>query len=125
MLHWIKLMGSAQKGNTKRLAGFDTASKHLSSSSGTVAKSKTKTNKKHKNTEGPWPECLWMSGEECANFIQTQVSSKSAIKIDFVHQKHHDEEKAFSRSDPNRIVIVLNEHDNVWEVPARGRRRRR
>mmetsp|Transcript_17959 Transcript_17959/g.48816 ORF Transcript_17959/g.48816 Transcript_17959/m.48816 type:complete len:214 (+) Transcript_17959:78-719(+) len=75
-----------------------------------------------KNPSGPWNECLWMKGSECAKYIQSQVPSY--IDIEFQNQDEYavSTEGGFH---PNRVIIWVDEHDQVVEIPVRGRRRRR
>lgn len=72
-----------------------------------------------KNSQGPWPECLWMTGVECAKFIRTQVPKD--VEIEFMHK--HAVDEMITSFDPNRVIIVVNDFDAVQEAPARGRRR--
>uniref|UniRef100_A0A6U3BPQ6 Uncharacterized protein n=1 Tax=Entomoneis paludosa TaxID=265537 RepID=A0A6U3BPQ6_9STRA len=71
------------------------------------------------NTSGPWEECLWLSGFECERYIKSQVPSY--IEIEFLSK---DSEGSISDYYPNRVIIWLDDHDQVIEVPARGRRHR-
>eukprot|EP00522_Entomoneis_paludosa_P007707 CAMPEP_0172441004 /NCGR_PEP_ID=MMETSP1065-20121228/1592_1 /TAXON_ID=265537 /ORGANISM="Amphiprora paludosa, Strain CCMP125" /LENGTH=112 /DNA_ID=CAMNT_0013190141 /DNA_START=201 /DNA_END=539 /DNA_ORIENTATION=- len=71
---------------------------------------------KTKNPQGPWPECLWMTGVECAKFIKTQVPKD--VEIEFMHK--HAVDQMISAFDVNRVIIVVNDFDAVQEAPARG-----
>jgi len=69
-----------------------------------------------KNSQGPWPECLWMTGVECAKFIRAQVPKD--VEVKFMHK--HAVDEMITRFDPNRVIIVVNDFDAVQEAPARG-----
>ena len=71
--------------------------------------------KRPPNPQGPWHECLWMSGQQCSHFIESQVPSY--IKIEFMHKDEVNSVKDFH---PNRVVIWLDANEQVIEVPTRG-----
>ena len=65
---------------------------------------------------GPWPECLDLSGEECAHYIQT-YSPNVRGNVIIINPSEDDDPKGF---DPQRVIVHVNSYDVVTEIPHRG-----
>ena len=63
-----------------------------------------------KNTEGPWPECIGLTGEECKAYILSQEPNLAGnVFIAYPRKFNY-----------YRIWIYVNESGLVAESPGRG-----
>ena len=68
--------------------------------------------------DGPWPECVWMTGTECADHIRSFVE-KDAHVFQLMDETDNTG-NAVSTFDLNRIIIYVDNNDAVQQTPARG-----
>jgi hypothetical protein len=63
--------------------------------------------------KGPWPKCVGMSGEDCAEYIQSNAEN--------VYAEIHYHDDIVSRDfDTERVRIYVDDNDIVDEIPSRG-----
>ena len=76
---------------------------------------------KKKNPQGPWFECMSMTGPECAKFIRQETAG--TVKIHFLRVDkdgiYQTKDPAIA-NDPKHVFIYVNNKNVVQETPARG-----
>lgn len=61
-----------------------------------------------KNSNGPWPECLGMQGEDCVSYIESQAEDVYCLIVYPLEYDYH------------RVWIHVDVKDIVTEAPSRG-----
>mmetsp|Transcript_17770 Transcript_17770/g.48345 ORF Transcript_17770/g.48345 Transcript_17770/m.48345 type:complete len:113 (+) Transcript_17770:199-537(+) len=65
------------------------------------------------NREGPWPECVGLSFEECSERIDSYTKDGVEIEMSFERIKPND-------FNPKRVVIFVDEDEIVTSIPHKG-----
>lgn len=67
--------------------------------------------------QGPWSECLFMTTNDCINYIQMCTSDlQSPHNIQIIRPG----DAVTSELDPKRVRIFIDENNTVTEIPERG-----
>lgn len=70
---------------------------------------------------GPWPGCLEMNGDDCADMITSYTSNSKHDQVTTIEIITPDMEDSLSKDfDPNRVRIHVNNDGIVWKIPIRG-----
>mmetsp|Transcript_1469 Transcript_1469/g.3156 ORF Transcript_1469/g.3156 Transcript_1469/m.3156 type:complete len:115 (-) Transcript_1469:240-584(-) len=65
------------------------------------------------NREGPWPECVGLSYEDCSDQIESYTTG-------LVETKMFDEGVQPNGFDPKRVAIFVDKSGIVTEIPHKG-----
>ncbi|KAL7570618.1 hypothetical protein ACA910_014894 [Epithemia clementina (nom. ined.)] len=70
-------------------------------------------------TLGPWPECSWMTGSECAQHIRSLVERDVKI-LELLVDELNDQSNEVSSFESKRVIVYVDKHGAVVQPPARG-----
>lgn len=69
-----------------------------------------------RHLEGPWPECLKLSGEGCQMLLHVYTNWQNGLDIEVVSEENKVEEDF----DESRVRIYVDESNKVTAIPQRG-----
>ena len=66
------------------------------------------------NTRGPWPKCVGMTGDDCADYIETSIENVHTV---IIKPSDNDSGKNF---DEHRVRIYVDDDNLVTSIPRLG-----